>query len=200
MDMVIEESIIKSFGGKLKEYNASESIFSEKSNANYYYQIVEGEVKLNNYNEDGKETIQTLLKKGQSIGESLLFLDKAYPVNAIAITACKVLRLPKSKFFEILTKFPENQFKIINSLSDSMYFKYAMGQIFSTKNPATKLRVLMDYLKSSEKDLSAFSFQVPLTRQQMASLTGLRVETTIRALKMMEKENIVKIQNRKIFY
>ncbi|SDG22278.1 Crp/Fnr family transcriptional regulator [Epilithonimonas hungarica] len=198
--MVIEESIIKLFGGKLKEYNASEIIFSEKSNANYYYQIVEGEVKLNNYNEDGKETIQTILKKGQSIGESLLFLDKAYPINAIAITTCKVFRLPKSKFFQILNKFPENQFKIINSLSDSMYFKYVMGEIFCTQNPAMKLRVLMDYLKSSEKDSGAFSFQVPLTRQQMASLTGLRVETTIRALKMMEKENVVKIKNRKIFY
>ncbi|MBN9337629.1 MAG: winged helix-turn-helix domain-containing protein, partial [Chryseobacterium sp.] len=45
-----------------------------------------------------------------------------------------------------------------------------------------------------------FSFQIPLTRQQMASLTGLRVETTIRTLKSMEKDNIVKIRNRKILY
>lgn len=55
--MVIEESIIKLFGGKLKQYIPSEIIFAERSTANYYYQIVEGEVKLNNFNEDGKETI-----------------------------------------------------------------------------------------------------------------------------------------------
>lgn len=198
--MVIEEGIIKSFGGKLKEYNASEIIFSEKGSANYYYQIVEGEVKLNNYSEDGKETIHAILKQGQSIGEFLLFADKAYPANAIAITACKIIRLSKPSFFQLLHRLPENQFNIINNLADSMYFKFIMGRIFSTQNPATKLRVLMDYLKSSEKDLSVFSFQVPLTRQQMASLTGLRVETTIRTLKMMERNNIVKILNRKIFY
>lgn len=198
--MVIEESIIKLFGGKLKQYRPSEIIFAERSTANYYYQIVEGEVKLNNFNEDGKETIQAILKTGESIGEALLFIDKPYPVNAIAITPCKIISLSKAKFFQILTKSPENQSNIIKSLSHSMYFKYVMGEIFCSQNPGTKLRLLLDYLKSSEDNPTAFSFQVPLTRQQMANLTGLRVETTIRTLKTMEKENVVKIKNRKIFY
>ncbi|WP_262891347.1 helix-turn-helix domain-containing protein [Epilithonimonas arachidiradicis] len=37
-------------------------------------------------------------------------------------------------------------------------------------------------------------------RQQMANLTGLCVETTIRTLKAMEKKNLLKIRNRKILY
>ncbi|WP_228459647.1 helix-turn-helix domain-containing protein [Chryseobacterium bernardetii] len=41
---------------------------------------------------------------------------------------------------------------------------------------------------------------IPLTRQQMASLTGLCVETAIRTIKHMEKEKILKIENRKILY
>ncbi len=58
----------------------------------------------------------------------------------------------------------------------------------------------MDYLKSFEIEKSPFSFQIPLTRQQMASLTGLCVETTIRTIKAMERNNMVKICNRKILY
>ena len=198
--MVIEETIIKSLGAKVKEYNVGDVIFSEGGAPLYYYQIIEGDVKVNNYNEDGKEMIQSILTKGQSVGEFLLFVDKLYPANAIAITPCRILRLSKSKFLLLLEQYPEVHVDIIQSLADTMYFKFVMGQIFSTQNTSTKLKFLMDYLKSFQKDQSPFSFQIPLTRQQMASLTGLRVETTIRTLKMMEKDNIVKIINRKILY
>jgi CRP-like cAMP-binding protein len=42
--------------------------------------------------------------------------------------------------------------------------------------------------------------QIPLTRQQLASFTGLSVETVIRSIKNMEKNGVLKIQNRKIWY
>ena len=75
-----------------------------------------------------------------------------------------------------------------------------MAQNLCTQNPTHKLISLMDYLKSSEEEQSPYSFQVPLTRQQMASITGLCVETVIRSLKKMEKDNMVQIENRKILY
>lgn len=69
-----------------------------------------------------------------------------------------------------------------------------------SQSPAVKLKILMDYLKSSNRVKEPFSYQIPFTRQQMANLTGLCVETTIRTLKVMEKKNILKIRNRKILY
>ncbi|MCD9855873.1 Crp/Fnr family transcriptional regulator [Epilithonimonas sp. JDS] len=198
--MNIDEQILKSSGGKVKDYNAGDFIFTEGSLPNYYYQIIEGEVKLNNLTEDGKESIQNIAAKGQSIGEFLLFINKKYPANAVAISPCKILRISKIKFLKMLEDNADLKANMIKNLADSLFSKFVMRQIISIKNPATKLKVLMDYLKSSQSETAAFSFQIPLTRQQMASLTGLRVETTIRTLKIMEKENIVKIKNRKIFY
>jgi len=198
--MNIDEQILKSSGAKVKDYNAGDFIFTEGSLPNYYYQIIEGEVKLNNLTEDGKESIQNIAAKGHSIGEFLLFINKKYPANAVAISPCKILRISKIKFLKMLEDNPDLKADMIKNLADSLFSKFVMRQIISIKNPATKLKVLMDYLKSSQSETAAFSFQIPLTRQQMASLTGLRVETTIRTLKIMEKENIVKIKNRKIFY
>ncbi|STC97609.1 Uncharacterised protein [Chryseobacterium carnipullorum] len=62
----------------------------------------------------------------------------------------------------------------------------------SFQNPMLKLKQLMDYFKSYCEDKTQYSFQIPLTRQQLASLTGLRVETVIRAVKSMEKDKILK--------
>ena len=64
----------------------------------------------------------------------------------------------------------------------------------SFQNPVAKLKLLMDYLKSYHEDKRPYSFQIPLTRQQLASLTGLCVESVIRTIKQMEKDQIVKIE------
>ncbi|MBO6183854.1 MAG: helix-turn-helix domain-containing protein, partial [Chryseobacterium sp.] len=61
-------------------------------------------------------------------------------------------------------------------------------------------KTLMDYMKSFECPKKRFTFQIPLTRQQMANLTGLCVETVIRTLKKMERDGKLLIENGKILY
>lgn len=198
--MVIKEEILYSVRAITRKYKPSEIIFSEGDVPNFYYQIINGDVKLNNYNDDGKEIIQTLLEDGQSIGESLLFMDKLYPMNAIALSHCSVLRLPKKVFLDLMKLYPDICLDMNRVLSQRLYFKLIMTQNLSSQNPTAKLKVLMDYLKSFQKEQSPYSFMIPLTRQQMASLTGLCVETAIRTIKGMERDKIVRIENRKILY
>ena len=42
-------------------------------------------------------------------------------------------------------------------------------------------------------------YLVDFTRQQIGDLTGLRVETVIRAIKSLEKKRMLKIINRKVY-
>jgi CRP-like cAMP-binding protein len=199
--MVINENILRSAGASMMSYSSSEYIFMEGDVPTYYYQIISGEVKLNNYSEDGKEFIQNILSAGQSCGESILFIGKPYPMNAEVITECRVLRLPKAQFFDLLNQTPELFLEISTFLSQGLYYKFIMMQNISSQNPATRIRGLMDYLKSLHGRSDApYSFLIPFTRKQVASLTGLCVETAIRTIKGMERDKIVKIKDRKILY
>ncbi|MBV8327388.1 Crp/Fnr family transcriptional regulator [Chryseobacterium sp.] len=198
--MVIDENILHSAGAEVRDYSPSETIFSEGNMPNYYYQIISGEVKLNNYNEEGKEFIQNILSEGQSCGEAILFIDKPYPMNAEAMTECSILRLHKSIFFNLLSHSPKLCMEVSSFLSQRLYYKFVMMLNISSQNPYIRLKGLMDYLKSFQEDDSPYSFLVPLTRQQMASLTGLCVETAIRTIKHMERDKLLKIENRKILY
>ncbi|MGC5745267.1 Crp/Fnr family transcriptional regulator [Chryseobacterium sp. NFX27] len=197
--MIIEDLLI-SFGAETKEYKAEDIIFREGEFSMFYYQIEQGQVKLNNYTESGKEFIQNIFSSGQSFGESLLFVGRPYPMNAIAMEDSTVLRLSKSRFMDLINKNQEVSLNVYKCLAERMYYKYMMLYNLSVQNPVLKLKQLLDYLKSYYDDKSPYSFQVPMTRQQLASLTGLRVETVIRAIKSMEKDQILKIENRKIMY
>lgn len=75
-----------------------------------------------------------------------------------------------------------------------------MASEISSQDPRHRILRLLDYLKQSVlKNKTPFSFQVDLTRQQLADLTGLRVETVIRVIKDLEKKGELKIKNRKVY-
>lgn len=57
-----------------------------------------------------------------------------------------------------------------------------------------------DYLKNDVHKLTINSnFKIPYTRQQIADILGLRVETVIRSIKSLENKGEVKIISRKVY-
>lgn len=197
---MINEDILFSFGADLRTYDPDDFIFSEGEVPSFFFLISSGKVKLNNYNEGGKEFIQGIFSRGNGVGISSLFTEKSYPVNAVAVEESEVIRLPKAQYLQLLQENPDNYFTTIQSLSEHMHYKFLMAESIAFQNPAQKLLTLMNYLKDHHHDQSKYALQILLTRQQLASLTGLSVETVIRVIKNMEKEGILKIKNRKIFY
>lgn len=198
--MNIDENTLYSSGGETRLYKKGEQIYREGDHALYYFQIRTGKVKLNNYDEDGKEFIQNIFGGNQSFGDSMLFLDKFYPTNAVCIQPTEIIRVPKDRFLKLIKTYPDLSFEMNACLSQRLYFKAVMLQNMASLNPVSRLTGLLDYLKSYHDDSCGNCFQVELTRQQVANLVGLRVETVIRVLKKMEKEGSIKIENRKIVY
>jgi CRP-like cAMP-binding protein len=199
--MIFNEDLLFSSGAEQVNYSANETIFSEGSLPVYYFQIRQGTVKLNNYHEDGKEIIYSVPSDGHCFAESFLFMDKPYPVNAIAMTSCEIIKLKKSVFLQLIHQFPEMLFTLFSYTAERMYYRDIMMNTFSVIDPAIKIKKVMDCLKKyNQPQGSANSYQFPFTRQQLASLTGLCVETVVRVIKKMEKEKVLKIEGGKIFY
>lgn len=198
--MIISENLLYSFGAELQQYNAGDFIFEEGSTPKYYLQIKSGTVKLSSFLEDGKEFIYGIPFEGHCIAETYLFHHKKYALNSIAVTDCEIIRLEKEKFSELLSKNPEIIFKVYAYTADRMHYRYLTSAPFSSQNSSTKLIILLDHIKNYFGFTEKFSYPIPYTRQQLASLTGLRIETVIRTIKKMERDEIVRIDNGKIYY
>ena len=198
--MIIKEEILLANGATYEEYNNNDTVFNEGDRPQYYFQIVNGIVELNNYHEDGKEFTQNILSDGQSFGESLLFNNKPYPMNAIVKAPSLILRLTKENFINLIQYNPEVSMDMFRCLADRLFYKYTMLFNLSSTNPIHKIETIMNYLKSYNSNIDPYTFQVPLTRQQLANLTGLRTETVIRTVKKMEKDKVLKLKDRKIYY
>ncbi|CAM1347481.1 Crp/Fnr family transcriptional regulator [Tenacibaculum crassostreae] len=197
--MIPEELLLK-YNAETKDFKKEESIFSEKQTAHYYYQIVNGAVKMNNFNDDGKEFIQGVFYKNQSFGEPPLFIDVKYPANAVTISDSTILALSKKDLFKLLQDNPEIHLKITQSLAKRLYYKAIIASEISSQEPAHRILRFIDYLKEDVyKVTGKHSFKVEYTRQQIADILGLRVETVIRVIKLLEKNGDVEINKRKVY-
>lgn len=197
---MIAIDLLEKYGALKKSFDKNEIIFEEGNLPTHYYQIISGEIKMSNYNDDGREFIQGIFYKKQSFGEPPLFLNQDYPANAVAVEASKVLLLPKNNFMKLLEENPTVSIKIIENLAQRLYYKSVMAAEMSTQEPEHRILKLIDH------GIAYFNFKkeengylINFTRQQIGDLTGLRVETVIRTIKALEKKGILKIINRKVY-
>jgi len=197
---MITVELLEKYGVIKKSFDKNDIIFEEGNLPLHYYQIIYGEVKMSNYNDDGREFIQGIFYNGQSFGEPPLFLNQKYPANAIAVENTEIFILLKENFMKLLEDNPKVSIKIIENLAQRLYYKSVMAAEISTHEPEHRVLKLIDH------GIAYFNFQkdkngylINFTRQQIGDLTGLRVETVIRTIKALEKKGELKIINRKVY-
>ncbi|MBD8082851.1 Crp/Fnr family transcriptional regulator [Chryseobacterium caseinilyticum] len=198
--MLIDTQLLLEYGGILQNFDTNEYIFHSDETPKFYYQLISGDIKLNYNDEDGRELIQSLLTNGESVCELLLFIDEKYPVNAVAMSKCEILKLPKDKFMELLSAYPQAKSDVLQYISKTLYQKFIMMQNLASPSAEIRIKGTLKYFKSFSADKSPYSLEIKLTRQQFASISGLRVETVIRCLKKLEKSGFVKIEGGKVYY
>ena len=176
-----------------------EYIFLEDESASFYFQVMSGTVKMSSYSENGQEFIQGLFKAGQSFGEPAIFGDFSYPNNAIATEKSEIARLPKDIFFELLKENFDIQWKFNSLFSNRLRYKSILLKEISSYCPDHVIMTLLNYLRDNSYEKDKAQYYVPFTRQQLADMTGLRVETVIRTVKKLQKNGKLEIKRHKIY-
>lgn len=196
--MQIDLDLLFTWGAIAKEYKKGEIIFTESEMANFYFQIIDGSIRMFNSNDEGKEYTQGYFTDGQSFGEPPLFIDEIYPSTAIAFQDTKIIKLSKDKLQKILEEYPSVQKKFLTLMCRRIHTKAVTSKDIINQKPEFRIMAFLNAHKKGQ-DLKDKQL-VPYTRQEIANFTGLRVETVIRALTKMGKCKKVDIINHKIFY
>ena len=198
--MIIDINILLAWGAVYKKLGRGEVIFSEGSECSYYNQLVSGIVKWVNIDDDGKEYIQTIIEPGECFGELPLFDDGLYAASAIAEEEVVLIRLRKNTFLQLIKEHNEIHFAFTKLLAKRVRFKFLLLKSIAYHAPEVRISTLLSYLKKEHKNFCANCKQLKLTRQQIADMTGLRVETVIRSMRNMHDKGDIVIERGKVFY
>jgi len=197
--MIIPKELLEEKKANFFEVQKDDYIFLEDDPATFYFQVISGSIKMSSYSESGQEFIQGIFNAGQSFGEPAILGDFPYPNNAIATEPSVIAKVPKDVFFNILHENFEIHKKFSAIFANRLRYKGILLKEISSYCPDHVIMTLLKYLRDNSKHSKKGEFYVPYTRQQIADMTGLRVETVIRTVKQLQKEGKLDIRAHKIY-
>ncbi len=196
---MIDIDLLITWGATYKEVSKGTIIFKEGQNCSFYHQLVSGSVRWVNMDDNGKEFIQKIIEPGESFGELPLFDDGLYAATAIVDEKSVILRLHKPTFLQLLKEYPAISLSFSRMLAQRVRFNFMQLKSLAFNDPETRISILLNYFKQENKNFCGNCNQLKLTRQQIAGMTGLRVETVIRSMRHMHDRGELLIDKGKVY-
>ena len=196
---MIDIDTLLAWGAAFKKVAEGEIIFKEENESHFYYQLVSGSVRWVNIYDDGREFLQGVIGPGECFGELPLFDDGRFAATAIANSDSVIIRLHKPVFLQLIKENPEIHFALSRLLAERLRFKFFILKEIANHDPEHSISTLLNYFKLTRKNMCINCNRVNLTRQQIADMTGMRVETVIRAIRALHEKGQLVIDKGKVY-
>jgi CRP-like cAMP-binding protein len=177
-----------------RDISADERIYFEGDEADHLYLVAMGKVKLIRNTASGREVMLDILHGGEYFGTLTIFGGHAHTETAIAQTDCCILQISSADFESILSNYPEVTYKVLEAVSKRLTESQEIVKHLSAY--AVEQRIASALLrlagKLGETRGQGVLIQLPLSRQDLAALTGSTTETVSRVMSRFTEDGLVK--------
>ncbi|MFM8552648.1 MAG: Crp/Fnr family transcriptional regulator [Nitrospiraceae bacterium] len=175
-------------------YSKDQFIFREGDPAEYFHILQEGSVKCVKTAQDGKEvTLKVLMPGDLFCCEAAVFDGSPHPGCAQPMGDVRVLRLSKKAYFDVLHHNPEAAIEVIRYLGQRLNEAQENTKVLALDRADQRLAALLVSLaaRTGVKEADGLRLTVRLTRQDLANMVGITVETAIRIMGRFKRSRLV---------
>jgi CRP/FNR family transcriptional regulator, dissimilatory nitrate respiration regulator len=173
-----------------------ELIFSEGEEANGFYVVVRGRVKVYKLSPEGKEQALHIMEYPEPFGEVPVFAGGRFPANAQAIEETLLLFFPRSAFVQLVRSDPSLAMNLLALLSTRLRQFAGLVESLSLKEVPGRLASYLVYL--SERSGGGQVLELDIPKALLANLLGTIPETLSRILARMTAEGLLDVEGRRI--
>ena len=175
-------------------------VIRESSNDSTMYFIVSGRVKVCRADSHGKEVIVAILGPGEYFGEIALLAGTPRTTDVVALIDCELLCLSGKDFIEHVEKYNGLTFSLLRGLANRLHTATSRITDLALYDVTCRVaRVLMEMSKvSAVADQHLPVVEERPTHQDLAAMVGSSREVVTRALKALEDEGHIEIEDERI--
>jgi len=176
------------------------AVFSQDEAAERFFLLLDGVVRVVQTTRDGHQVIARYLGAGSMIGIAPAIGLKAYPATAEAAVDCVVLAWPMSIWPELSARYPQlaaNTYKAVGirlAETQERVIELSIAQVEQRVANAV-LRLIRQTGKKTEDGII---IEFPISRQDIAEMTGTTLHTVSRLLSAWESAGVVSGGRQKI--
>jgi CRP-like cAMP-binding protein len=183
-----------SLAASLQTRSDGEFFFMQGDAALRSFLLVEGQVRLSQVSQDGQQVLLGYIGAGREFGIIAGLKTARYPVSAQAVSPSRALAWDHKLFQQMLETMPIVQHNAMQIMARQIGEFQSRIRELSTQRVERRLaRSLLRLAHRSGKQTSeGVLIDLPLTRQDLAELSGTTLFTVSRTMKQWETRSLIK--------
>lgn len=163
------------------------------------YAIRTGSLKTYTTNQDGLEQIISFHLPGELIGMEAIS-GEVHTCSAQALESTSVCEIPFDRLETLSTQIPGLQHHLFTLMSEEMQHDHCHLSILAKSNVESRLANFLVELSTrfSDRGFSATEFNLSMSRNDIANVLGMAVETISRLFTQLQEQGILNVERKSI--
>jgi CRP/FNR family transcriptional regulator len=181
---------------KEAKFKQGDVLIEEGKNIDRFLYIKDGLIKLSQMTDKNESRIISIARPHENITLLTFFSSEKYLYTITALEDSVACSFPYQLMLDVIKSENEFAFGILNMISFASSKVINNFVRLSSKNLRGRIAsILLDFADNIYKN---DSFDLPLSRKEMAELIGMTVENVIRILSEFKKDGIINIDGKSI--
>lgn len=183
---------------RLYELEAEAILFRQEQEADRFFLLADGQIKLFRSAPDGNEKVVEIITPGQTIAEAVLFMQRhRYPVSAQVVRPARVYAIEGQGYIELLQQNMDACMRILGDLSMRLHARLNDVVNLTQQNATFRVvRYLVALLPHDARDGAVIVLNTP--KQVIASRLSVKPETLSRIMSSLTRAGVIEVHGREI--
>jgi CRP/FNR family transcriptional regulator, dissimilatory nitrate respiration regulator len=179
-----------------REIKKGESLFIQGEEAEGFFLVLQGRIKIYRLSPQGKEYILRIVGPGETLAEAAVFSGKTYPASADSLEDSRLYYLKKSDFVHLIRQNPQLALNMISGLS--LLLRNLAQQVEDLSLHEVSCRLARYLLEQAVKNgfplVNGVQIPLEIKKNLLASRLGTIGETLSRTLAKMKQRGLLEIK------
>lgn len=185
---------------------AGSELIANESEVHSYANVMRGVVKLSKMLEDGRQQVVGLQFAPDFLGR---IYARHNNLTAEAASDVELCRIPKAVLEKLVEEHPELEHRLheqaLRELDEARDWMVTLGRKTASEKVASFLWLIATHIdpvteaRRQEGLVESITFDLPLSRTDIADFLGLTIETVSRQLTKLRKDGVIEVVNNRTF-
>ncbi|MDO1582882.1 Crp/Fnr family transcriptional regulator [Rhizobium oryzicola] len=181
--------------------SAGEAFFEQGGAATHFFMLIHGRLKVTQVTADGQQIIVRVVHPGDLFGFARALRRPDYPGTAVSVSESLALSWPTELWPQFIDRSPHVAVSALNTIGERLEEAHTRIREMSTQEVERRVAhtVLRLARQAGNPEASKIRIDFPITRQDIAEMTGTTLHTVSRILSAWEGQGLVEGGRQKLF-
>ncbi|MTH34407.1 helix-turn-helix domain-containing protein [Paracoccus limosus] len=197
--LTVEQLAIVTEGMSRVELDTGQNLFLQGDPAARFFLLLDGRLKVTQLTEDGQQFIVRIVNPGELCGFASAIGRTQFPGSAEAILPCRLLAWPRARWEPLIAAAPALAVSAIQAVGRKLDEAHTRLREMSTEDAGRRIaHLLLRLARQARPGPGPVEIPFPITRQDIADMSGNTLHTASRIMAAWEAEGILLRARRKV--